>query len=105
LQKRQKIADFPKPHDQTAPLAAAKKSKLTPTQMELQKKLDATDAELDAISDAGRAQEQPLRKPNDEALVDPSIPMTHAEYVANRIKKETLPLGFTRLRERKYILR
>jgi mannosyl-oligosaccharide alpha-1,2-mannosidase len=77
----------------------------SPTDVDLQKKLDSTEAELKAISGTGYAKEAPLLQPNDEALVDPSKPMTHAEYVASRIKQESLPPGYTLLQSRKYILR
>lgn len=38
-------------------------------------------------------------------LYSPSPPLTHKEYVDNRIKEEGLPPGVTRLKSRNYILR
>jgi mannosyl-oligosaccharide alpha-1,2-mannosidase len=90
LQKRQK---------------ALEESQLSPTDVDLQKKLQSTEAELKAVSDTGYAKGEPLLQSNDEALVDPSKPMTHSEYVASRIKQESLPPGYTLLKSRKYILR
>ncbi|TPX18177.1 uncharacterized protein E0L32_002686 [Thyridium curvatum] len=57
---------------------------------------------------AGGAQDQTVM--TDEALEallppEPMKPLTHAEYVSNRIKNERIPPGFTSLRDRRYILR
>lgn len=78
---------------------------LSPAELELQKKLDSTESELDAVSETGYAKEAPILSSNDQALVDPSKPMTHTEFVASRIKQESLPSGYTMIRSRQYILR
>jgi mannosyl-oligosaccharide alpha-1,2-mannosidase len=97
LQKRQNQA--------TPPLAAKTTTQLSSADLELQKKLDSTEAELRAVSGTGYAKEEPLLPSNEEALLDPSKPMTHAEYIASRIKQDSLPAGYTLIKSRKYILR
>lgn len=39
------------------------------------------------------------------ALYSPKVPLTHEQYVKNRIKEERLPPGITRIPHREYILR
>lgn len=43
--------------------------------------------------------------PEFPAIWSPGVPMTHKEYVDNRIKEERLPIGVTSVKARSYILR
>lgn len=47
----------------------------------------------------------PLVDDEDRAKPDPARPLTHEEYVANRIKNEKIPAGFQSVSARHYILR
>ena len=102
LEKRQMLEDV---NDKSNVGKDSVVSKPVPADVKFQEKLDLTEKELEAMAYTGYAKELPLLEPNDEALVDPSKPATHAEYVASRIKQESLPLGFTLIKSRKYILR
>lgn len=77
------------------------------TDVELEKKAKQTEDELRSVASSGRQAEKPLLAPKPEPTpeYDPSLPPTHAEYVASRIRQEALPPGYLGIRSRQYILR
>lgn len=56
------------------------------------------------ISDVNSHQ-SPLRNPLWDLPPEPTKPLTHEEYVTERIKSERIPPGFTSLIDKRYILR
>jgi mannosyl-oligosaccharide alpha-1,2-mannosidase len=83
----------------------------TPAQKLYQQKSELTEAELDAISTSGRQAGIPVHPHEsaphigNEIFFDPNQPLSHKEYVEQRIKQESLPPGFVTVKSRKYILR
>lgn len=82
---------------------------LTPSQQLYEQKSQLTEDELRSMESSGRQGEKgdvEYREETEaEAMLDPSRPPTHDEYVAARIKQELLPPGYTVIRSNKYILR
>lgn len=74
------------------------KQKSANTEAELESMAGATGRQLEK----GTKSQKPLPA---ETLPDPLRPLSHKEYVENRIKSESLPPGFTSMQTRKYILR
>ncbi|ESZ93600.1 glycoside hydrolase family 47 protein [Sclerotinia borealis F-4128] len=73
----------------------------------LKQKSANTEAELESLT-GGRQLEKSTSSQKSlpaETLPDPLRPLSHKEYVEARIKQESLPLGFTSIHARKYILR
>lgn len=81
--------------------------KTTIEDISYEKKAKQTEAELQSVASSGRQAEKPLLAPKLEATpeYDPSLPPTHEEYVASRIRQEALPPGYLGIRSRQYILR
>lgn len=69
-----------------------------------QEKVIATEKELEN-SPLGRKTQTPLVDSPEIEPVDPYRPLSHEEYVAQRIKQASLPPGYVTVRGRKYILR
>ncbi|KAM3069998.1 hypothetical protein ACMFMG_003965 [Clarireedia jacksonii] len=67
-----------------------------------------TEAELQNMAASGRQLgkgTQSQKTLPEEPLPDPFRPLSHKEYVEDRIKRESLPPGFVSISSRKYILR
>ncbi|CAG8954955.1 hypothetical protein HYFRA_00008644 [Hymenoscyphus fraxineus] len=69
----------------------------------VEKKFQKTEEELESVALAGRQAEKPIAP--SMPPVDPSMPLTHKEFVKSRIEQEGLPPGFVDIRSRQYILR
>jgi mannosyl-oligosaccharide alpha-1,2-mannosidase len=78
-----------------------------------QQKSELTESELESMAAVGRPASIPVHphEPQNhiaqtqQVFYDPGEPLSHKEYVAQRIRQESLPPGFATIKSRKYILR
>lgn len=78
-----------------------------------QQKSEHTESELESMAAVGRpASSIPVHPHQTTSRIasagtyfDPGAPLSHKEFVEQRIKSESLPPGFATIRSRKYILR
>ncbi|EGO55734.1 hypothetical protein NEUTE1DRAFT_67654 [Neurospora tetrasperma FGSC 2508] len=75
--------------------------------IEVAAKVNKLEDELDLNNIAGHAQQDQQQKPMSELLLppEPEKPLSHEEYVEDRIKRENIPPGFVSLNDKRYILR
>ncbi|KAK0106432.1 hypothetical protein ONS96_004062 [Cadophora gregata f. sp. sojae] len=99
---------------QTVPASVPKT--LTPDEMYYEAKSNVAESELENIATtAGHQLEKPVTDGQSPVapgegniigpLIDPMRPLTHKEYVSQRITQEGLPPGFVSFKSKKYILR
>jgi mannosyl-oligosaccharide alpha-1,2-mannosidase len=130
LHKRQTVSspklEVPKPvtHDFQGDVAPAKGASpqeaaidsILPTtpKTKFEQKSELTESELAAMAEVGRPASgipvHPHQVPghvaqNQQVFYDPGKPLSHKEYVEQRIQMENLPPGFATIKSRKYILR
>lgn len=122
LHKRQTVSspklEVPKPitHNFQGDIPAAKPAKSLDTHEQkannaktsYQQKSEHTESELASMAEVGRPAANIPIHPHEtptQVFFDPQQPLSHKEYVEQRIKQESLPPGFATIKSRKYILR
>ncbi|GAP85146.1 putative glycoside hydrolase family 47 protein [Rosellinia necatrix] len=94
-------------------LASSRRDQVSHNNARVEKRAPVSAAEREDLEDSDPAPgfkksaivQPPLQEEGDTIEEDPFRPLSHEEYVANKIKSEKLPKGFVDVNSRAYILR